>query len=151
MVTSAILQVPGRARSLDSQRGVSSPAELQGRRRPGRICSEGSTSTTQKATLAKTRQCWGQSESGLSGMDEGHHSCQNRRLVTPLSSLAFSPLPPPVLAVRAALNSLCCFISGLLSSFSSMRMLLRQSDYSSQQKLDCVKAPKICPEVYRFT
>lgn len=138
-------------RSLDSQRGVNSSAELQGRQHPGRICSEGSTSTTEKATLVKTRQCCGQSDSCLGGMDEGHHSCQDRRLVTLLSSLAFSPLPPPVLAVLAALNPLCCFISGLLSSFSSMRMLLRQSDYSSQQKLDCVKTPKIYPEVYRFT
>jgi len=149
--TSAIFRPPGSARSLGPQRGVNSYAELQGRWRPGRIRSQGSTSTAGKATLAKTRQCRGQSDSSLGGVDEGCHSCQDRRAVrvTPLS-FACSPLLPTVLAVTAVLHPLRCFVLGLLISFSSMRMLLRQSDYSSQQKLDCVKAPKIYPEVYHF-
>lgn len=70
--------------------------------------------------------------------------------MAPLCSLAFSPLLPPGLAVTAVLNPLHCSVLGLLISFSSMRMLLRQSEYSSQQKLDCVKAPKIYPEVHHF-
>lgn len=70
--------------------------------------------------------------------------------MAPLCPLAFSLLLP-VLAVTAVLNPLHRSVLGLLISFSSIRMLLRQSEYSSQQKLDCVKAPKIYPEVYHFT
>lgn len=71
--------------------------------------------------------------------------------MAPFCPLAFSLLLPPVLAVTAVLNPLHHSVLGLLISFSSIRMLLRQSEYSSQQKLDCVKAPKINPEVYHFT
>lgn len=67
-----------------------------------------------------------------------------------LLSLAFSSLLPPALTVMAVPTLLLCFVLGLLISFSSMRMLLRQSDYSSQQKLNCLKAPKIYPEVHHF-
>lgn len=71
--------------------------------------------------------------------------------IAPLCPLAFSPLLPPGLAVTAVLSPLHHSVLGLLISFSSIRMLLRQSEYSSQQKLDCVKMPKIYPEVYHFT
>lgn len=55
-------------------------------------------------------------------------SCQAWRAVWGLlSSLALGSLLPPALAVMAVPNPLRCFVLGLLISFSSIRMLLRQS------------------------
>lgn len=70
--------------------------------------------------------------------------------MAPFCPLAFSSLLPLLLVVTEVLNPLHRSVLGLLISFSSIRMLLRQSENSSQQKLDCVKAPKIYPEVYHF-